>query len=113
LVSAIAISTLFSSCESFVELGAPPTQVVSQDVFKADATATSAVLGLYSTGIMTNFVQASTFFPGMSADDIQYNTVNTSYDEFERNALTNTNSLVENSIWYIAYQQIKNTNNAI
>jgi hypothetical protein len=49
LVSAIAISTLFSSCESFVELGAPPTQVVSQDVFKADATATSAVLGLYST----------------------------------------------------------------
>jgi hypothetical protein len=49
----------------------------------------------------------------MSADDIQYNTVNTSYDEFENNALTNTNSLVENSIWYIAYQQIKNTNNAI
>jgi hypothetical protein len=111
--SAIAISTLFSSCESFVDLGAPPTQVVSQDVFKADATATSAVLGLYSIGNMTSFVQASTFYPGLSADDIQYNTVNAPYDEFENNALTNTNSLVENSIWYIAYQQIKNTNNAI
>jgi hypothetical protein len=83
LASAIAISTLFSSCESFVDLGAPPTQVVSQDVFKADATATSAVLGLYSIGNMTILCRQA-LFSCMSADDIQYNTVNASYDEFEK-----------------------------
>ncbi|MBB6004423.1 RagB/SusD family nutrient uptake outer membrane protein [Arcicella rosea] len=111
--TAITSLSLFSSCESFVELGAPPTQVVSEDVFKADATASSAILGLYSGTNMSQFVQGSTFFPGMSADDIQYNAANTSYDEFENNALSTNNSLVENTIWAYSYQQIKNANNAI
>jgi len=111
--TAIASLSLLSSCESFVELGAPPTQVVSEDVFKSDATATSAILGLYNNNNITQFIQGSTFFPGMSADDIQYNVVNTTYDEFENNALSTTNSLVENTIWFYTYQQIKNANNAI
>ena len=111
--TALASLSLFSSCESFIELGAPPTQVVSDDVFKADATASSAILGLYSGTNMTQFIQGSTFYPGMSADDIQYNTPSASYDEFENNALSTTNSIVENTIWYYAYMQIKNANNAI
>ncbi len=111
--TAIASLSFLSSCESFVELGAPPTQVVAQDVFKTDATATSAILGLYSGNIMSQLIQGYTFFPGLSADDIQFNSANTTYDEFENNALSTTNSILENTIWYYAFQQIKNANNAI
>jgi hypothetical protein len=44
LVSSFLILTLLSSCEKFVELGPPPTQTIQEDVFKTDATATSAFL---------------------------------------------------------------------
>ena len=67
---------LFSSCKKFVELGPPPTQTVLSDVFKSDATATSAILALYSQGSygLTGMVLNFSTFPGMSADDVQYNT---------------------------------------
>ncbi|MEA5259698.1 RagB/SusD family nutrient uptake outer membrane protein [Arcicella aquatica] len=105
--------SLLSSCESFVELGAPPTQVVSDDVFKADVTANSAILGLYNGNIMVNFIQGASFYPGMSADDIQYNYTNSAFEEFENNALTSINASVENTTWFYGFQQIKNANNAI
>lgn len=47
------MTATFSSCKKFVELGAPPTQVVLEDAFKTDASATSATLGMYT------FVNAS------------------------------------------------------
>lgn len=106
----------FGSCEKFVELGPPPTQTVLSDVFKTDATATSAVLAMYSSsgGSLNSIVLNNTVYPGMSADDIQYNTVSAMYDEFESNAINAaTNTLNENNLWATNYQVIKNANNAI
>ncbi|MES2775171.1 MAG: RagB/SusD family nutrient uptake outer membrane protein [Bacteroidota bacterium] len=113
LIASVLGITLFSSCKKFVELGPPPTQTVLEDVFKTDATANSAILGLYTGQALPQLIQGFTFMPGMSADDIQYNTSSAAYDEFENNAITVLNSLNENTIWYYSYMLIKNTNNAI
>lgn len=115
-IIAFFVTAAFFSCKKYVELGPPPTQTVLADVFKTDATATSAILALYSQGNsgMTALVLNYSVCPGMSADDVQYNTANTLYDEFETNAINAaTNSLNENSLWGAAYGVIKNANNAV
>lgn len=116
IFAAFAGTLLFSSCKKFVELGPPPTQTVLEDVFKTDATATSAVLGLYSNNnsganaLVLNY----SVYPGMSADDVQYSTTSALVDEFKNNAISAANNTVNmNNIWYPGYQVIKNANNAI
>src|SRR5688572_18015642 len=95
-ITGIAISLLLSSCEKFTELGAPPTQVEDATVFTSDVTATSAVMGLYSGGATSSLIIPYTMYPGMSADDIQYNTVNADYDAFETNTLSINNNVNTN-----------------
>jgi starch-binding outer membrane protein, SusD/RagB family len=115
LGAVVLMGLLFSSCKKFIELGPPPTQTVLEDVFKTDATATSAVLAMYSGGGSINSVAANfTTYAGMSADDVQYNTVSTQFDELETNSINPlTNALNENGIWAAAYQFVKNANNAV
>jgi len=74
--SLLAIATvLLTGCEKFVELGAPPTQVEASDAFQSDASAQSAVLGLYANNSgLHGMVSYYSLYPGMSADDLQYNT---------------------------------------
>lgn len=108
----LGMALTVSSCKKFVELGAPPTQILFEDAFKTDATAQSVVLGLYSNNVTTSSIGNFSFFSGISADDLQYNGVDAAYQEFVNNALTTTNIPVSN-IWANTYGLIKNTNNAI
>jgi hypothetical protein len=103
---------LFSSCEKFVDLGAPPTQVITGDAFASDASANSVIRGLYSTVLNINLSGTTTFFTGIAADDLQYNATDAGITEFASNNILNTNNNVAN-LWYNCYQLIKNTNNAI
>lgn len=112
MVAALLLATAFTSCKKFVELGPPPTSTVQEDVFKTDATATSAVLGLYSGQPYTNLVIPFSGYTGMSADDVRFSTADATLDEFKNNALSITNSS-NNNVWFYAYQQIKNVNYAI
>jgi len=103
-----------SSCKKFVELGAPPTQVLFEDSFKTDAAAQSVVIGLYSFSSQANngLITSLTFYSGVSSDDLQYNASNVLTQEFANNAITNANGTA-NTIWGITYQLVKNANNAI
>lgn len=103
---------LLSSCEKFVDLGAPPTQVIAGDAFATDASANSAIRGLYTSALSINLSGTSTFYPGVAADDLQYNATDPNTSEFASNSLLNTNGNVAN-FWSNCYQLIKNTNNAI
>lgn len=107
-----AVTMLLWGCESFVELGAPPTQIESGKVFQTDASAQSAVLGLYVSGLQ-GLVSYYSFYPGISSDDIQYNTPDATIEEFENNALSTQNSTVANNLWAGSYTLIKNANNAV
>jgi starch-binding outer membrane protein, SusD/RagB family len=116
LIIILFTGSFFSSCKKFVELGPPPTQTVAEDVFKTDATATSAILSLYSSSSVgvTSMVLNFSVLPGMSADDVQMSTSSAMYDEFRNNAIAaSTNNLNANNIWYTAYQVINNANTAI
>lgn len=114
-ISGLAVATaLFTGCEKFVELGAPPTQVEARLAFQSDASAQSAVLGLYANNNgLHGLVSYYSLYPGMSADDVQYNTPDATIDEFENNALTTQNSAIANNFWGNSYSLIKNANNAI
>ncbi len=111
-VAFISTSMLSTSCEKFVELGAPPTQVLLEDAFRTDASARSVVLGLYVSTVNSNISGTTTFYAGMSADDLQYNGSDAGLAEFANNGLLNTNSYV-NNLWANLYQLIKNTNNSV
>ena len=102
-----------SSCKKFVEIGAPPTQILFEDAFKTDASAQSTVLGLYSSNTSApGVIGLYSFLAGISADDLQYNSTDALYQEFANNAITNTNSYAANT-WSASYGFIKNTNNII
>lgn len=113
-ISAFLLAATFTSCKKFVELGAPPTQVLLEDAFKTDATAQSAVLGMYTfanasaNGLLTHLH----FYPGISSDELQYNAADASIQEIAGNAILPTNGYVATA-WSIPYQLIKNANNAI
>ncbi|MFD2286723.1 RagB/SusD family nutrient uptake outer membrane protein [Pedobacter petrophilus] len=111
LILAIVVSA--PSCKKFVELGAPPTQILFADAFKTDASAQSVVLGLYSNNVTTSTIGNFTFLTGISADDLQYNSTDPIFQEFANNAITTTNASNANSVWGNSYSLIKNTNNAI
>lgn len=113
LLLAITSGTLLvSSCEKFVELGAPPTQVLAGEAFATDASANSVIRGLYATTLSINLAGTSTFYTGIAADDLQYNAADANTSEFASNNLLNTNGNVAN-LWSNSYQLIKNANNAI
>lgn len=101
------------SCNKFVEIEAPQNQVVSSTVFTEDATATSAVLGIYST-ITTNngyFLNgAFAQFCGLSAEEIYRTAANTEYDAFYTNNIASNNRLNRVYLWQFAYQFIYQAN---
>ncbi len=105
-------SLLLSSCEKFVDLGAPPTQVLASEAFATDASANSVIRGLYTATLSINLAGTSTFYTGLAADDLQYNATDPNTAEFYSNSLLNTNGNVAN-FWSNCYQLIKNANNAI
>lgn len=113
LILLFAVLTV-SSCKKFVELGAPPTQVLFEDAFKTDASAQSAVLGMYtfSAAATNGLLTYLTFYPGISSDELQYNAADASIQEIANNAIVNTNGYMSN-MWQLNYQLVKNANNNI
>jgi len=113
LKALIVLTTIFaSSCKKFVELGAPPTQILFDDAFKTDASAQSVVMGLYSNNTTVSSIAYFSFYTGISADDLRYNATDAILQEFSNNGITNTNTGISN-VWMAAYSVIKNANNAI
>lgn len=104
---------LLASCAKFVDVGAPTTQIGVKEAYQTDATATSAIIGLYNNTYINYLTTYLTGLPGCSADDIKYSTADPSYDEFINDALTTDNSLNANDLWGYTYSQIAQTNLAI
>lgn len=111
---AIAILLLsgctLSSCRKLVEIGPPVNQVGLDQAFASDATATSAILGLYNASSVRSVLFPMTELPGLSSDELQNNIPSAAYDEFGSSAITITNSLVENTLWYNNYGSLNQAN---
>jgi starch-binding outer membrane protein, SusD/RagB family len=105
----------FLSCKKFVEIPSPPTQLVSQNVFTSDASATAAMVGTYSammstTGFASGAAQSITQLAGLSADEfINYNT-DPNMEAFYKNDLTPTNTYLDMNVWNEGYNLIYSSN---
>lgn len=105
-----------TSCKKFVENGTPPSSLTESNVFVDSATATSAVLALYSR-IANGNPQNNTLlfntnrYGSMSADEGYYLTTST-YDNFKNNTLAAGNAAY-GGLWFDAYQNIGRANYCI
>jgi hypothetical protein len=114
----ILSTIVFNSCEDFVELAAPKTQIVSSKVFENDAGARAAIVGIFSQ-MMSNGAFASgssnniTVAAGLSADELNNHSSSQSNIALYTNALTSLNSTAVSANWNDFYKYIYQANSII
>jgi len=108
----LSISPGLFSCKKFVEIPPPANMIVGETVFSNDKTATSAIVGLY-TSLMENTNSLLngdiTIYPGLSSDELNRNYRSENFDAFLNNAITVNNDKIS-SMWSFAYKEIYQTN---
>ena len=110
-------SSCLPSCSKMVEVDPPSTKLVANTVFENDATANSAVVGIYlnmiqSIGINIFPAGALSVFGGVLSDELKYLGSNSTYGEMANNSITTNNSSVQ-SFWNQAYKNIYAANSII
>src|SRR5262249_26101330 len=78
-----------------------------------DASATSAVLSIYSYYPTTYCLQYWTFLGGILSDELQYTSTTAEIMQFAQSAVLVNNSYNENYLWGYPYQVVRETNLAI
>lgn len=102
---------LFASCESLLEVDPPRSQVVSEKVFRTDATAEAAARGMYADMLASGHVfngnnTSLLALAGLSSDELFHPpATSTAAVQFEENALMADNQLVLN-LWGSMYQSV-------
>ncbi|WP_299672833.1 RagB/SusD family nutrient uptake outer membrane protein [uncultured Polaribacter sp.] len=114
------VLSLMMACEDFLEIDPPTTQVISESVFANEASATSAVNGIYSLMLSSSYgsggLRSIGFLGGLSADELLYTSASSGNPEFTRfnaNSLLSINNFIWNSFWLDAYNIIYNANSVI
>lgn len=113
----ILICFCLTSCEDWLEIEAPDNKIVSEVVFEDEATAISAMVGVYNQLVINSFSggwqDSVTALAGLSADELHYlRTSNLRFTEFEENEITPTNAN-NSDIWSSAYNMIYMTNSLL
>ncbi len=113
-IAMLAVIGIFlSSCEKYVDIAIAPSSLATADVYKSDASATSAVTALYSYFYTTNYITNDTFLGGLYSDELQYTSSTSPIIEFSQSAVTTTNSSSASFLWSYAYYIIGEANLAI
>jgi len=100
------------SCKKYVDIEDPKDQLVTSSVFATDATATAAMVGIYSDMNAFNYQFANvltSFTCAMAADEFIYASTLANFDEFKNNALTPGNAYV-GLMWSTPYNLIYRAN---
>jgi len=116
LAATSLVGCLLFSCKKLVEVPPPEDRISRGAVFANDATAQSAVTGLYTEMLKTNGQLTSigmTLFAGLSADELYNTAALPDYTEFTQNALSPSNSLIRANLWSHTYQLIFHANSIL
>lgn len=116
LYTLLFVTPFLHSCKKLVEIDPPSNKLVSSTVFSSDASATSAVLGLYSemTIVSLGFSNgAISIYTGLSSDELGFTGTTASTLELLNNSITVTNSNMNTPLWYRPYQYIYQANACI
>lgn len=116
----ISIILIFSSCRKFIETEAPYTSFSGENVYGNDATAISAVTGIYSNiytfSINNSGIASVSFFAGLSADELTLNP-NINASLFPNHPFIYSNNLsvdrAPSNLWTSYFQLIYPVNAAI
>lgn len=103
------------SCENFLEVDLPKSRIVSEIVYKSDATATAAISGIYyqmmnNDGFAGGFFHSVTVLSGLSSDElVSHFEQDDLFTEFYQNELTPQHgaNLV---LWSSCYETIYSAN---
>ncbi len=102
----------FTSCEDFIKIDPPRTEIVSKTVFTNDASATSAIMGIYSQMIRYGFASGDfssfTLQGSLSADDLINHAL--SREEFATNSIDANNGTIRSTFWTTPYKHIYSAN---
>ncbi len=104
------------SCKKFVEVPPSPTQIMNYKVFENDGTATRAIIGMYIQMIESKNLFSSghtTFYPGLSADELYYYSNDVKQEFFKNEIGTNSHDLISIVFWSPAYKYIYAANACI
>jgi len=103
-------------CNKLVDVDPPTDRIERALVFTSDATAVSAMSGVYAQMIRSNMQYASsatTIYAGLSSDELYPTTSVATTDEYFLNNLTAGNGTLRTNVWIPAYQVIFQCNNII
>ena len=107
----------FLSCNKLVDVPLPIDKVSTANIFNTNATATSAVLGIYSQMMyvfMNLTCSATTIYTGLSSDELlATDAISTTQKEFADNSISVTNSDIATLFWARPYACIYQINACI
>lgn len=109
------VSTLITSCEDFIRIDPPRTDLIKSTVFATDATANAAMIDIYFELSRTGFASgnsSSISYIGTYSSDEQLNYSIGTLQEFNENELTASNVFVR-SLWTEMYKTIFKANSLI
>jgi len=113
------VSLSFFSCEKFVDIAPPRTNLVSESVFSDYSTAESAVMDIYYQMRVGDFASGGSrsfpFIACLSSDEMLAFSASQQYalfQQFNNNAILSNNS-INTSLWSEPYQYIYKANAAI
>jgi hypothetical protein len=109
----IIVLAFFCSCRKFVEVDAPINKIIASWVFEDDATATSAILGMYArlvTSSPTFSNGATTIYLSTAADDLNYTGNTADMTGFYNNAINSGNFILYRDFWRTPYETIYHAN---
>lgn len=112
----LAFIVLFGSCQKFIEIDNPIDKINASNVFTDDATATSAVLGMYARLVTVSPAfsnGAITIHLGTSADELNYTGSATDMSTFYTNSLNSANFTLYRDFWRYPYETIYHANSCI
>ncbi|UGU15397.1 RagB/SusD family nutrient uptake outer membrane protein [Sinomicrobium kalidii] len=115
LIGYLVLTLLLVSCESFLETGAPKTQLSSENVYQDDEAATAVVRGIYSEMMrgqefLSGGHSSIPLLCGLSGDVFENRSTALDRITFYENELQTTNAMVLSAFWQPAYQYIYSAN---
>jgi starch-binding outer membrane protein, SusD/RagB family len=104
------VFSAFISCEEFVAIDPPKDQIVTANLFTTDASALSAISGIYGqmagSGIASGGIRSVTFLAGYSSDELIHYSGIADVAQFYTNSLLANNLVVYRSLWEEGYKYI-------
>src|SRR5690606_25026732 len=108
----VVLFAMITSCSDFIDVDIPKTQIVSETVFQTQASASSAIRGIYSL-MMTNtsFTRGGLEeYIGIASDELISYASSANRLQFYQNSITPINTDVLTVFWGEAYKYISNAN---